>query len=290
MGEMAHLSRAATDVVAYRIDPDASLLRLGLNGVYKLSDGRVARIGPASMRPERTLALARCAAGAGLDVLAPLDEPPLYDGELAATFWPYVEEHPDHPLDGHWLGELIHGWHELAQELAAAGGDDLSHSSLVERRRAAIQGRLAEMAEMGRWASSKVPELLERLERAMDRLGDLDDDLVVAHADVHPGNVLHGPSGPLLIDVDSAVVAPRAWDLTPLRVHVEHFGRDPLVLDQFVAGYGEDLRQRPYAQDLMELRSLSSITWVTVMSLERPELAKEAYWRLWGDGSGWTLV
>src|SRR5699024_1316118 len=86
----------------------------------------------------------------------------------------------------------------------------------------------------GRVADAEAPSapdrrfLLRRCFEVESALGELDFPLGrgLVHGDAHPGNVIVGPTGPVLCDFDSSCVGPPEWDLIPLAVGRQRFG-DP---------------------------------------------------------------
>jgi thiamine kinase-like enzyme len=84
------------------------------------------------------------------------------------------------------------------------------------------------------------------------------DGLVVCHGDVHPGNVIQGADGPVLLDWDLRCLAPRGWDHGPLLQWSERWtdrwGGGPHAYDEFAAGYGASLRDDWMTQALAAMR------------------------------------
>jgi Phosphotransferase enzyme family len=64
----------------------------------------------------------------------------------------------------------------------------------------------------------------------------------VVHGDVSPANVMRGPHGPVLIDLDFVARAPREYDLTSAARRFEAGEIDAASYHGFCAGYGADVR------------------------------------------------
>ena len=61
------------------------------------------------------------------------------------------------------------------------------------------------------------------------------DQAVVCHGDVHPGNVLMRPDGPVLLDWDLLCLAPAGWDHAPMMTWAQRWGGEPGEYDAFAA-------------------------------------------------------
>ncbi|MCV5928496.1 phosphotransferase, partial [Escherichia coli] len=77
----------------------------------------------------------------------------------------------------------------------------------------------------------------------------------VVHGDAHPGNVLLGAEGAVLLDLDLVARGPRAWDLAPAALHARRYaGGSPAWWDAAREAYGppRDPREDAFV-DLREL-------------------------------------
>jgi Ser/Thr protein kinase RdoA (MazF antagonist) len=136
------------------------------------------------------------------------------------------------------------------------------------------------------------------IDRALDRHGgwqQLVTDRVLCHGDVHPGNVLAGPDGPVLLDWDLVSIGPPAWDHAPLMTWTERWGGEPGIYEAFAAGAGGSLRGDPVAEALAELRLLAATLMRVRAGRTDPAAAAEAerrlrYWRGDPDAPTWTAA
>lgn len=64
----------------------------------------------------------------------------------------------------------------------------------------------------------------------------------LVHGDLHADNVLVGPTGPILADLELAGMGPGSFDVTPAVVAVERYGAHPDSLLEFLGAYGRDPR------------------------------------------------
>lgn len=109
-------------------------------------------------------------------------------------------------------------------------------------------------------------------------------DAVLCHGDVHPGNVLSSPAGPLLVDWDLLCSANPAWDMAMLAV-ADRWGRDPGEYHRFAIGYGAHVGASPgevaeLAAALGELRNVAATIMRVRAGRTDPAAAAEAERRL----------
>ena len=118
----------------------------------------------------------------------------------------------------------------------------------------------------------------------------------VCHGDLHPGNVLAGPDGPVLIDWDLLCIGPAAWDHAPLMRWEsrwsDRWGGGPGTYDAFAAGYGRSLRDDWVGEALAEIRLLVATLMRVRAVPDHPEAAPELerrlrFWRGDPDAPRW---
>ncbi len=88
-----------------------------------------------------------------------------------------------------------------------------------------------------------VRQRTEELRAPWHRAADRDPaGRCIVHGDLHSDNVLVGPDGPLLVDLELAGVGPASFDVAPSVVAVDRYGADPESLGEFLAAYEGDPR------------------------------------------------
>jgi hypothetical protein len=206
----------------------------------------------------------------------------------AVTIWAWVPPvgPPVAPFD---LGRAACLLHDRTRELGP--GSVAPHDPL-----ATVRAELDRAAGAG----ATTGDDLARLRAAVDRLeatwpDPADDPLGAAlvHGDLHRSNVIPGPDGPVLADLELAGWGPASVDVAPQVVAVRRYGADPAVLDGFLDGYGSDPIGWPGLEVLVEAYEL----WVTVWAVanressERSEREAEVRLQRWrgGDTPRWTL-
>lgn len=103
------------------------------------------------------------------------------------------------------------------RRLAAATGS--AHAELLSRAAPPVVPPLREVARSV-LASPLVPTAVAGA--ALERLERLPEGDRLLHGDLHPGNVLLGPAGPVVIDWDNVTAGPAAADLARTELLVRH--------------------------------------------------------------------
>ena len=118
------------------------------------------------------------------------------------------------------------------------------------------------------------------------------DRLVVCHGDVHPGNVVQGVHGPVLLDWDLVCLGPAGWDHAPLMTWTSRWGGEPGLYESFAAGYGRSLRGDTTAAAIAELRLVAATLMRLKAAQRNPAALPEAlrrlqWWRGESDAPMW---
>ncbi|KNB54166.1 aminoglycoside phosphotransferase [Streptomyces caatingaensis] len=232
----------------------ATLLALGENAVFAVG-GLVAKVGRhASLRDRalRELRVASWLAESGVPAVRPAEPDVVMADGHPVTLWHRLPEavRPAGPEDLAALLRLVHalpgpdfglparellGGVERWLRLAGSAIDPADADYLRERR----DGFAAAAAAL-------VPRLTP---------GPL-------HGDALPRNVHVGPSGPVLVDLETFSADLREHDLVVMALSRDRYGLDPRAYDAFVRAYGWDVREWEGCAVLRGARETASCAWV----------------------------
>ena len=268
-------SDLAVQAAAHWELPQPVLLRVGMNAIYRSGDV-VLRVSEPSAPASASLQLAGRLLEAGLRVTRPVRTDTFGEAGLYATAWEYIES-TDEPIDWRAVGAMVRTVHCLDK-------DDLPSDYPLPRPAdfpwwdfdallAQIGDELDDDARRG-------------IEQAVGRWPDWAHEAgaVVCHGDVHPGNVIMGSDGPILIDWDLICLAPPGWDHAPLMTLAERWGGEPGVYEAYADGYGSSLRSQPSAEAFAELRLVAATLMRVRAGMRNAAAMPEAqrrlsYWR-----------
>lgn len=252
------------------LDPrGARLLRLVNNGVFLLREHpvvvRIILAPSFSYRAVNVVEAGRWLAEHEIPAvrLLPDVEQPVRVGDHLATLWEAVPS-AGSPPTGHDLAGLLRRVHDLP--LPAT----LSQWRPMED----VRRRLRD-------AEALDPDdryfLEQRCDDVEQRLSELSFVLPrgVVHGDAHLGNLIAGPVGPVLCDLDSLCLGPPEWDLTPMAVGSLRLGQPPERYQQLVEAYGFDITTWPGFQVLRDLRELKITSSVLPILRSNPGLRVE---------------
>lgn len=254
----------------------ARLLRFTNNAVYALAETPVIVriIGSRTLRHRayKVVTVARHFARYAVPAVrlySGVQQPLEVDGHLA-TVWRMVPETGAKPSPRD-LAALLRKVHALPVPLGVPPWSPLTD----------VRARLADAEELD---AGDRRFLLARCDEVSARLPTLNFPLrpALLHGDAHLGNVLMGPSGPVLCDFDSACVGPPEWDLTPVAVGVLRFGDPETVYRDLADAYGFDVMAWEGFEVLRAARELKLVTSVLPTVRSHPEVRDELRRRL-GD-------
>ncbi|MEU8955155.1 aminoglycoside phosphotransferase family protein [Streptomyces sp. NPDC048518] len=246
----------------------ARLLALGENAVFALDDlvVKVGRAAPELLaRARRELAVADWLENAGVPaVRAAESEARLVDGH-PVTLWHRLPEavRPAEPRD---LAALIRQVHALDSPSFALPRRELLGG--VERW-LRLAGDAVDPAD--------AEYLRERRDGFAAAAAALTPNLAPGpiHGDALPRNVLIGPDGPVLVDLETFSADLREHDLVVMALSRDRYGLAPEAYDGFVSVYGWDVREWEGCAVLRGARETASCAWVAQHAPSNPKALAE---------------
>lgn len=237
----------------------AEVIRDGLSLLVRRGD-LVVRTRPSRERStaEREVAVARALAAAGVPAIALAEGPPqpFESHGLVTTAWRWVESAPEaEPVSTGTLGEL---------------------ASVLDRRTTTVAHTLVPIDPLG--AASGALDQVEvqdrQVQRVRDRLleltppwnrllADKSGGHVLVHGDLHRDNVVPGPQGPLLADLELAGSGPRNYDAVPTVVAGRRYDLAEEEVARFLDAFGRD----PRGTEAFELEIAVYEAWVTAWAV-----------------------
>lgn len=227
---------------------------------------RPATDGTAVAHREVEVALVLQARGVPVTALTlPDDQPWEIDGSVV-TAWRWIDTAG--PADAAQMGSL-------ARTLRERTVDDAQHVPACEPVEAVlaavahlptddtdarfVRGRAEELA--GPWADAAGEDPLGR---------------AIVHGDLHAGNVVVGPDGPLLTDLELTGGGPASYDVASPTVAVGRYGAPPESLEAFIDGFGADPRGWAGFDTFVAVDELWGTAWAVGVRHLDPAWADEA--------------
>jgi hypothetical protein len=252
----------------------ARLLRFVNNGVFLLREHpvivRIVLAPSFAYRAGHVVEATRWLTENGVDsvrLLPGVEQPLRVDGHLA-TLWEAVPDCGYEP-----------GGADLAQLLKQVHSLPVPDSMPPWRPMEDVRRRLADAEEIDAadrdFLERRCDDVQERLERLEFPLPPS-----VIHGDAHLGNVIPGPEGPVLCDLDSLSVGPPEWDLTPMAVGQLRMGHPPERYRALADAYGFDVTRWSGFQVLRDLRELKITVSVLPILRSNPGIRGELHRRL----------
>lgn len=257
------------------LDPrGARLLRFVNNGVFQLREHpvivRIVLAPSFSYRAVNVVEAARWLAEHDVPAvrLLPGVEQPVRVGDHLATLWQAVDS-VGPPPTGRDLAELLRRVHSLPVPPTLAPW----------RPTEDVRRRLRDAEQLHPDDHDFLRQRCEDIER---RLAELEFPLPrgVVHGDAHLGNLIAGPDGPVLCDLDSLCIGPPEWDLTPMAVGRLRLGQPPERYAELAEHYGFDVTAWPGFQVLRDLRELKITSSVLPILQSNPRNQAELQRRL----------
>lgn len=247
---------------------EARLLALGENAVFAVGDlvVKVGRDAELFERAEREMALADWLAGAGVPAPRAAEEKPRLVEGHPVTFWHRLPDavRPAEPRD---LAPLLRAVHALPEPV----GFTLPRRDLLGgvERWLRLAGEAIDPADAA--------FLRERRDAFAPAAAALTPRLTPGpvHGDALPRNVLVGPEGPVLMDLETFSSDLREHDLVVLALSRDRYGLDPAAYDAFTEAYGWDVREWEGCAVLRGARETASCAWVAQHAPANPKALAE---------------
>lgn len=207
-------------------------------------------------------------------------------GSLGVPVTPLVE-----PDDQPWIvaGNVVSAWSWVERSLRS-DAFDLGLLARTLRERSAIAAALvprldplgAIVAVVAHLPTDDADATFVR-RRARDLAGAwseavLDDPLGqgIVHGDLHRANVIDGPAGPVLTDLELTGAGGASYDAAPTAVAVRRYGVDEGTLEQFTSGFGADPRSWSGFATYLEVYELWTTAWSVGVRHRDPAWAEES--------------
>jgi Ser/Thr protein kinase RdoA (MazF antagonist) len=250
------------------------LIRLGSNAIVRLPGGVIVRVGRDEswmQTSEREVGVAAALLRAAVPCVQPWPvRQPVIVGGHPVTFWAEVPGPLEQPTFAE-LGRVLRQVHAADVDLILPVLDPWAHiSERIEQAPINAAGRQV---------------LREVLHEVQDDWTTARFQLApgVIHGDAHLGNVVRGADGSVvLIDLDSACVGPREWDLAPTGLYATSLGwisRAEYL--SFVVAYGGfDITTAPAFPLLSRMRELRMTAWIAMHATESEAVGEEVAHRI----------
>ncbi|MFJ8662077.1 phosphotransferase enzyme family protein [Streptomyces sp. NPDC093795] len=247
---------------------EARLIALGENAVFAVGAlaVKVGRDAEVFERAEREVALAGWLAGAGIPAARAAEEKPLLVDGHPVTLWHRLPEavRPAEPRD---LAPLLRAVHALPEPV----GFTLPRRDLLGgvERWLRLAGDAIDPADAA--------FLRERRDAFAPAAAALTPRLTPGpiHGDALPRNVLVGPEGPVLMDLETFSSDLREHDLVVLALSRDRYGLDPAAYEAFTEAYGWDVREWEGCAVLRGARETASCAWVAQHAPTNPAALAE---------------
>lgn len=269
-------SRAILDIACQSAgldSSDAELIRLSGNASYRLSSAPLmVRIGRSQVVAQKEVRVAQWLASHNFPSVRVADDlaQPMILGDIAVTFWEFVEQSPN-PVTSHELAWMLRELHSLPDPVDFKL-PEFHPSPKVERRLDALpDGTISpDSIKFLRERNKQLIADFEALEFALPR-GPV-------HGDAYTANLIRSVSDTKvrLLDFEDFSWGPREWDVSIFAIRYQAFSRashDEYA--DYVATYGFDPIEWTGFPVLRAIRELNMTTWLMEKAGESPEVNAE---------------
>ena len=284
-GDLAAALRAARAAARHWFLSEPELLRSGMNAIYTTGPDTVLRVSRPTSDPAGMLFLTELLGEHGVRVPR-LARSEVVEHEEFAVF-AFERIHSVGPTDWRQVGQMVGRVHHLSREAVGSMYPLPSCRVFPWWQFDELLGEVGDALDAR--AAAGIRDSIER-NRNWDAHHSAE---VVCHGDVHPGNVVQGVDGPVLLDWDLMCVGPPAWDHAPMMTWAERWGGEPGQYEAYAEGYGRSLRADPVAVAIAELRLVAATLMRVRAGFTNPAARLEAerrlrYWRGEVDPPTWT--
>lgn len=199
----------------------------------------------------------------------PADQPWIVSGNVV-TAWTWIER--NQPSDSFDLGLLARTLRERSGIAAALVPIADPLGAVVD-----VVAHLDDDDPDARFVRRRAHDLADAFAEASaaDPLGRS-----IVHGDLHSGNVIDGPAGPVLTDFELTGAGGASYDAAPAAVTVNRYGGSEADLEQFLRGFGSDPRSWSGFTTYVEVYELWTTAWSVGVRHRDPEWAAESSRRI----------
>lgn len=251
----------------------AELLRLGSNALYRLSSAPVTvRIGRSHPAARKEVRVAQWLASHDFPAVRLVDDliQPFSLGDIAVTFWEFVEASPD-PVTTHELAWTLRELHHLPTP-TDFHLPIFEPMSKIKRRLDALPVNIV--------SSGDIEYLNKRRQQLAAEFETLEFVLPFGpvHGDAHTGNLIRSidDAEVKLLDFEDFSWGPREWDVSVLAIRHKAFGwASTDEYADYVTTYGFDPIAWPGFSVLRAIRELNMTVWLMEKVGNSPEAVSE---------------
>lgn len=251
----------------------AELLRLGANALYRLSSAPLTvRIGRSEVAAKKEVQVARWLAFHDFPSvrLAESLAQPLLLGDIAVTFWYFVDESPD-PVTAHEVAQILQELHQLP---------DPTNFKLPEFHPSSkVEQRLDVLPE-GIVTPDDIEFLKERHKQLVDDFRAVEFALPRGpiHGDAYISNLIRSAddSEVRLLDFEDFSYGPREWDVSILAIRHQMFNEtNSREYADYAKTYGFDPIEWPGFPLRRAIPELNMTTWLMEKAGESSDVNSE---------------
>ena len=213
------------------------------------------------------------------------------DSGLGVIAYDYIPE-SNHGIAWYEVGRMVRQLHTNVTVESVPDGYPIAHpTGLPWWNFPEMMSRIEELGILDADALTVLRSVTDARESWTDIVSTT--PTVITHGDIHPGNVIMGPDGPVLIDWDLLLVGSSIWDHIALRAwSTPPWQGNKQAYAEFAAGYGDVDWDIADLDALVKLRNLAA-TMLKLMATTDGVITEEAqkriqYWLSPETAAPWT--